>query len=379
MSVVAERPAVAARRTIRFADVGLAGKPYEQEVLDAAARVLRSGQYIGGPEVEAFEREFAAHCGAPYAVAVSSGTDALVFALRAAGVGPGDDVLTSPMTFIATAEAISHVGARPVFVDVEPDSGLMDVTRASLALTHRTRAIIPVHLYGRPAEMDALATLARDRGLTLIEDACQAHGAEYRGRRAGALAHLGAFSFYPSKNLGACGEGGLVTAAHESAARAVARLRDHGQSRRYHHDVVGYNGRLDALQAAILRVKLRWLDEQNARRRDRARRYGEALAGIPGLTLPTAPAHVVPVHHLYVVQLPQRDRVRERLQAAGVETGLHYPVPVHLAPAYRHLGYGIGDFPVAERFADHLLSLPFHPELTDAEIDEVAERLREAL
>ncbi len=364
---------------IPFADVGLRGKPYEADVLAAAERVLTSGHYIGGPEVESFEREFAEFCGAADAVAVKNGTAALVYALRAAGVGPGDEVVTVAMTFIATAEAISLVGATPVFVDVDPRTGLMDVGRVAAAVTARTRAIVPVHLYGQPAEMDAVLALGEQRGLAVIEDACQAHGAEYRGRRVGALGHFGAFSFYPSKNLGACGEGGMVTVRRASAAAVVRRLRDHGQSRRYHHDLIGDNGRLDALQAAMLRVKLRWLDAANAQRRKNALLYEQALGDQAGIELPWHPAHVLPVYHLYVVQMDDRDGVRERLAAGGVDTGLHYPTPVHLQPAYAHLGHRPGDLPATERLAARALSLPFFPDMTEPQIGHVAERLREAL
>ena len=364
---------------VAFADVGIAGKSYEADVLATATRVLKSGHYIGGAEVDAFEREFAAFCGAADAVPVRTGTDALAFALRAAGVGPGDEVITVPLTFIATCEAISHVGATPVFVDVDRDTALLDVSRVESAMTRRTRAIVPVHLWGQPAEMDPLISLAHQRDLAVIEDACQAHGAEYRGRRAGALGDLAAFSFYPSKNLGACGEGGMVTSLKPGALELVRQLRDHGQAARYQHEMIGYNGRLDALQAAILRVKLRALHASNVERRKLAQRYAEALADIPGIVLPRHPAHVRPVWHLYVIQVPERDRVRERLHAAGIETGLHYPTPVHLQPAYRYLGYQAGDFPISERFSGTILSLPFHPSLTEGQIAYVAECLRRVL
>jgi dTDP-4-amino-4,6-dideoxygalactose transaminase len=364
---------------VAFADVGIAGKPYETEVLAAATRVLKSGNYIGGPEVEALEREFAEFCGAAEAVTVRTGTDALTFALRAAGVGLGDEVISVPLTFIATAEAISHVGATPVFVDVDAATGLMDTSRVAAAITRRTRAILPVHLWGQPVEMNTLMALGREHGLTVIEDACQAHGAEYRGRRTGNLGDLAAFSFYPSKNLGACGEGGMVTARDPGALALVRRLRDHGQAARYQHEVIGYNGRLDALQAAILRVKLRALDAANAQRRKLALRYEEALGDIPGIVLPRHPAHVLPVWHLYVIQMADRNRVRDRLSADGIETGLHYPTPVHLQRAYRYLGYQPGDFPISEQLAGTILSLPFHPDLGEAQIAYVADCLRRAL
>lgn len=364
---------------VPFADVSISGKPYEADIVAAATAVLTSGHYIGGAEVEAFEREFAEFCGAAGAVAVKNGTAALVYALRAAGVGAGHEVITVPMTFIATAEAVSLVGATPVFVDVEPRTGLMDVARVDGAITPRTRAILPVHLYGQPVEMDALLALGEQRGLAVIEDACQAHGAEYRGRRVGALGHFAAFSFYPSKNLGACGEGGIVTARRDSALAPVRLFRDHGQSRRYHHEVIGDNGRLDALQAAVLRVKLRWLDAANAQRRKNALLYEQALGDLPGGELPWHPAHVLPVYHLYVIQIDERDRVRERLAAVGVDTGLHYPTPVHLQPAYRELGHRPGDFPATERLAARALSLPFFPDMTEAQIGYVADRLKEAV
>src|SRR5438445_1420436 len=252
---------------VQFADVGIAGKPYETDVLAAAIRVLKSGNYIGGPEVDALEREFAEFCGAAEAVTVRTGTDALTFALRTAGVGLGDEVITVPLAFIATAEAISHVGATPVFVDVDPETALMDTRRVAAAITRRTRAIVPVHLWGQPVEMSPLMALGRDYGITVIEDACQAHGAEYRGRRAGNLGALAAFGFCPSKNLAACGDGGMVTARDPGPLALVRRPRGHGQPAGDPHDVVGYSGRLDAVQAAILRVKLRALDGGNAQRR----------------------------------------------------------------------------------------------------------------
>ena len=363
---------------VQFTDVGIVGKPYETDVLAAAIHVLKSGNYIGGSEVEALEREFAEFCGAAEAVTVRTGTDALTFALRAAGVGLGDEVITVPLTFIATAEAISHAGATPVFVDVDPETGLMDTRRVAAAITRRTRAIVPVHLWGQPVDMNPLMALGRDYGITVIEDACQAHGAEYRGRRTGNLGDLAAFSFCPSKNLGGCGEGGMVTARDPGALTLVRRLRDHGQSAHYQSDVVGYSGRLDTVQAAIIRVKLRALDAANAQRRKLALRYEDALGDIPGLVLPRHPAYVLPAWHLYVIQVPQRDRVREKLAAAGVETGLHYPTPVHLQRAYRFLGYQPGDFPVSEQLAENVLSLPFHPELGEAQIAYVADCLRRA-
>lgn len=364
---------------VPFADLGLKGKPCEPEVIAAVTNLLEAGSFIGGPEVDGFEGEFARFCGAREAVGVSSGTDALVFALLATGICPGDEVVTTPLSFVATAEAISHVGATPVFVDVDPATALMDVTAVEPVITRRTRAIIPVHLYGQPVEMDPLVALAKKRGVTIIEDACQAHGAEYRGRRVGSLGDFAAFSFYPSKNLGACGEGGAVTTDREDGAKQIRRLRDHGQSERYHHEVVGHNGRLDAVQAAILRIKLRWLDEWNARRRKQALLYDQALEKCSGVTLLRHPGHLLPVNHLYVIQVEDRERVRERLKADGIDTGLHYPIPIHLQPGYRSLGHKAGAFPEAEQIASHCLSLPLYPELTESQICYVADRLKAAL
>lgn len=369
---------------VPFADLGLSGKAIEGEILAAVGQALGRGAFVGGPEVQAFEREFAAYCGARDAIAVRSGTDALAFALRAAGVGAGDEVITSPLSFFATAEAVSHVGATPVFVDVDPATALIDTARIADAVTRRTRAIVPVHLYGQPVRMEPVMALARARGVRVIEDACQAHGAEWRGRRAGSLGDLAAFSFYPSKNLGACGEGGAVTVGRGQSddpdwAATIRLLRDHGQSQRYHHDLIGYNGRLDAIQCSILRIKLRHLDEANARRRKIALAYDHALAEVPGVRPIAQAESVLPVYHLYVVLVERRDAVRERLAAGGVETGLHYPVPIHLQAPYRALGYRAGDFPHAEWIAAHALSLPMFPEMTDEQVAYVVERLRRAL
>ncbi len=335
--------------------------------------MLESGQYVLGEEVAAFEREFAAFCGAAHGVALNSGTSALHLALLAAGVGPGDEVVTVPFTFVATVAAIGYTGARAVFVDIHPRSFTLDATRLEDAITDRTRAIVPVHLYGQPADMDPILAVARRHGLTVIEDACQAHGAEYRGRRAGSLADMACFSFYPGKNLGACGEGGMLVTQDAARARTVAMLRDWGQDRKYHHVLKGYNMRMEGLQGAILRVKLRHLEAWTEARRARAARYEAALAGI--WTPPTMP-YARHVFHLYAIRVADRETARTALAADGVQTGIHYPIPVHLLPAYADLGYKAGEFPEAERAAREVLSLPLYPELSEAQQERVIRAVR---
>ena len=300
-------------------------------------------------------------------------------ALQAAGVGPGDEVVVPVNTFIATAEAVSHCGATPVFVDCLPDTANIDPGRIEAALTERTKAIVPVHLYGQPADMDPILELAARRGLAVVEDACQAHGALYKGRPCGSLGLAAAFSFYPGKNLGALGDGGAVTTSSPEAFATVKLLRNHGEHPKSVHSAVGYCDRLHNLQAGFLAAKLPHLPAWNEARRRAAARYDELLAGVPGVTPIAVRDDVMPVRHLYVVLVDERDAVRERLRAAGVESGVHYPTPLHLTPAYASLGYGAGDFPVAEAMAPRLLSLPLFPEITDAQIDLVVERLADAV
>ena len=358
------------------------------EIDPAVLAVLASGRYVGGPEVEALEAGFAAFCGAAHGVAVSSGTDALRFALMAAGLRPGDEVVTSPFTFIGTTEAITQAGGRPVFADIDPKTFTLDPARAAAVVTTHTRALLPVHLYGQTADMAALLALAAARRLFVVEDACQAHGAAEGGRRAGTFGSAAAFSFYPTKNLGGCGEGGLVTTASADVAGRVRRLRDHGQSAKYLHAEEGYNGRLDALQCAILRVKLRHLEDWNRRRRALAARYDRALADAAArglLRLPVARAGSEHVYHQYAVRVVAgaaaggRDRVRAALQAAGIETGIHYPVPLHRQPCYAGLGLDEGAFPESERAAREVLTLPLHPHLVEAQVDRVAATLAREL
>jgi len=350
------------------------------EIDAAVGRVLERGQFVLGPEVAAFEREFAVYCQAGDAIGVNTGTSALHLALLAAGIGPGDEVITVPFTFVATAAAVLYTGARPVFVDVDPATLTMDVTRIEAAITPRTRAILPVHLYGQPAEMDPILAIARRHGLVVIEDACQAHGAEYKGRRAGSIGDLGCFSFYPGKNLGAAGEGGAVTTSNAAYARTIRMLRDWGTEQKYHHQLKGYNYRLEELQAAILRVKLRYLETWTEARRANAARYDEVLAELP-LARPAAAPHVRHVYHVYAVRTrgpDHRAALQQALAGRGVHTGIHYPIPVHLQEAYADLGYRRGDFPVAEAAAEEVLSLPMYPELSAEQILDVAEAIRAA-
>lgn len=346
------------------------------EVNAAVQRVLRSGQFILGPEVEAFEREVAGFLGVRHAVGVNSGTDALVLALRALGLGPGDEVVTTPFTFFATAEAVESVGARVVFADIEPGSFNLDPAAVEAAITERTRAILPVHLFGRPAAMGDLLGITERHGLAVVEDAAQAFGAAVGEQRAGTLGDLGAYSFFPSKNLGAYGDGGLVTTDDDGMAEAVRMLRAHGAKRKYHNETVGYNSRLDAIQAAILRVKLPHVEAYNAARRAVALRYDEALADVPGLVTPELPdGHVV---HQYTVRIldGQRDSVRTALKKAGIGTMVYYPVPCHRLPLYAERARR---FPEAERAAAEALSLPIWPQLDEPTQARVVAALRAVL
>jgi dTDP-4-amino-4,6-dideoxygalactose transaminase len=346
--------------------------------LDAAVlRVLEGAQFILGPEVAAFEKEFAAYCGAGDAIGVNSGTSALHLALVAAGIGPGDEVITVPFSFIATAAAIVYTGATPVFVDIDPVTFNIDVSRIEAAITPRTKAIMPVHLFGHPADMDPILEIARRYGLIVIEDAAQAHGAEYKGRRVGSIGDIGCFSFYPGKNLGACGEGGAVTTSNSDYARKVRLLRDWGSAQKYIHELHGYNYRLEGMQGAILRVKLRHLEEWTEARRRHAIRYGEFL-GTAGIELPSAMPYARHVYCVYSVRAANRDQIRQALLEREIHTAIHYPIPIHLQPAYAGLNYSRGDFPVAERACTEVLALPIYPEMTEAQLTEVTVALEEA-
>ena len=349
-------------RMVPFLDLKAQYQTIENEVNEAIGGVLQSCHFVLGDEVEAFEREFAAFCQTRYAVAVNSGTSALHLALLAAGIRDGDEVITTSFSFVATAAAVRYVGATPVFVDIDLKSRTLDVHRIEAAITPRTRAVLPVHLYGQCADMDPILDLARRHNLIVIEDAAQAHGATYRNRRAGSLGHLGAFSFYPGKNLGAYGEGGAVVTDDAEHANAIRVLRDQGQSGKYRHVVLGYNYRLEAIQAAVLRVKLRRLDEWNAARRRHASAYRGSLAGI-GIDLLEEMPYGTSVHHIFPVFSPHRDALHAHLSQAGIGTGFHYPTPIHLQPAFRELGYHSGDLPNTERSSLETLSLPMYPEL----------------
>jgi len=346
--------------------------------IDAAAlRVLESGRYVLGPEVAAFESEFAAYCGTRHAVGLNSGTSALHLALLACGVGPGDEVITVPFTFVATVAAIEYTGARPVLVDVDPGTLNMDSSRVAAAITERTKAIVPVHLHGRLADVELSTGIAREHGLVVVEDAAQAHGAEHRGRKAGSFGAAGCFSFYPGKNLGAAGEGGAVVTDDDGLAARVRLLRDWGAEHKYHHVLRGYNYRLEELQAAILRVKLAEMERWTEARRTLARRYRDLLAGTD-VRLPAHAAGRTHVYHVFSIRHPERDSLAAALARQGVGTGIHYPLPVHLQPGYAGLGYGAGDFPIAEQAAAEVLSLPLYPELRVDQLETVAQAVERA-
>ncbi len=348
----------------------------KREIDDAVLRVLESTQFVLGDEVASFEREFAAYCQTGETVAMNTGTSALHLALLAAGVGPGTEVITVPFTFVATVSAVIYTGAAPVLVDIDPEFFTMDPGRLEAAITPRTRAIVPVHLYGQSADMDPILDVARRRGIAVIEDACQAHGAEYRGRRCGSMGQVAAFSFYPGKNLGAYGEGGAAVTSDPDLARTMRMLRDWGQRQKYEHALKGFNYRMDGIQGAILRVKLRHLERWTGARRAHAAAYDALLAGGP-LQPPAARADGRHVYHVYTVRTRERDRHRQMLHDRGVQTGIHYPIPVHLQPAFADLGYEAGDFPHAEAAAREVLSLPMYPEMTPQHIEHVAAAVRE--
>ncbi|MCR6502420.1 DegT/DnrJ/EryC1/StrS family aminotransferase [Shinella sp. CPCC 101442] len=341
------------------------------EIDAAVLKVLASAQYVLGDEVEQFEREFAEYCGVRHAIAVNSGTSALHLTLLSLGCGPGDEVVTVPFTFVATVSAICYTGARPVFVDVEQSTLTMDPERLEAAITPRTKAIVPVHIYGQMANMDAIQAVAARHGLPVVEDACQAHGAEFRGRRAGSFGVAGCFSFYPGKNLGACGEGGIAVTDDDRHAKTLRMLRDWGQEQRYHHVLKGYNYRMDGIQGAILRVKLRHLEAWTEARRAHAARYTALLGGMRHIRLPYADAQRRHVYHIYAIRTGDRDGLQRALLAEGVQTGLHYPIPVHLQPAHADLGYAPGDFPVSEAAAREVLSLPIYPEMAAHQVEQV--------
>ena len=348
------------------------------EILPALDRVCQSSAFVLGAEVEAFEREFADFCGTKHCVALSSGTAALHLGLLALGVQAGDEVITTPNTFLATAEAITYCGAVPVFVDIDPATGNLDPKLIERAITPRTRAILPVHLYGRPADMDPIREIAARHNMRILEDAAQAHGARYRGRRVGALANAGIFSFYPTKNLGAYGEGGALTTNDDRIAKFARAARTHGQTARYEHEFVGYNYRMQGFQGAVLRIKLRRLYAWTARRQEIAREYRRLLAGAR-VEIPVDDPRDECVYHQFVIYVSNRNAVIAQLTARGIETVVHYPKPIHLQPAYSSLGFPRGTFPHAERACERVLSLPLHPGLTQEQVEYVARAVREVV
>jgi dTDP-4-amino-4,6-dideoxygalactose transaminase len=366
-------------QTVPFLDLKAQYRQLEPEILPALRQVCENCTFSLGPTVSAFEEHFAHYCEVAHCVAVNSGTSALHLALRCLNIGPGDEVITVPMTFVATVWAISYVGATPVFVDIDPITRTMDASQLEAAITPRTHAILPVHLYGHPADMAEILRVADRHGLPIVEDAAQAHGARHLGRRVGGLGRIGCFSFYPGKNLGAYGEGGALVTNDPALAEFARSLRDHGQRQKCHHETIGYNYRMSGFQGAILNIKLKYLDAWNAARRDHARRYVQRLAGLPNVSLPPLNNERESVFHLFVAELAQRDAIAGQLKSDGVQTGLHYPIPVHLQPAYSSLNLPPGSYPVSERLAERCLSLPMFPELTSAQVDYVCQRLSAAL
>lgn len=364
---------------VPFLDLKAHHAPLLPEITAAIHQVIESGAFAGGPFVADFEKDFASYCQCPHAIGVGNGTEAIWLPLLALGIGKGDEVITVPSTFMATAEAITHTGATPVFVDVDEDTCTMDPAGLEQAITARTKAIIPVHLFGQMANMDPILEIARKHGLHVIEDAAQAHGAEYKGHRAGSLGDAGSFSFYPGKNLGAFGEAGAVVTKNPELAEKIRTLRDHGQSRKYHHTLVGWNSRMDGIQAAVLRTKLQHLDRANELRRSHAAFYDCALKDIDSIRTTAAASFGKPVYHIYAIRVRNRDEFMQRLGEKGIGTGIHYPIPVHLQEAYQGLGLRRGAFPIAERWADEVVSLPMFPELTSEQRGWTVQAIREMI
>jgi dTDP-4-amino-4,6-dideoxygalactose transaminase len=359
---------------IPFVDLKAQYAGIKDEVNAAIQHVLDTCQFTLGSEVAAFEQEFAAYCSAKNGIGVNTGTSALHLALLAAGIGPGDEVITVPFTFVATVAAIYYSGAKTVFVDIDPQTFTMDAKELEGAISKRTKAIIPVHLYGQPADMDSILEIAKRYNLVVIEDACQAHGAEYKGQRVGSIGDMGCFSFYPGKNLGAYGEGGMVVTNNTDYTRTLRMLRDWGAEKKYHHVLKGYNYRLEGIQGAVLRVKLKYLEEWTESRRAAAAYYNQLLQDV-GVKTPKAMAYARHVYHVYAIRAKNRNEWQQALQEKGIQTGIHYPIPVHLLPAYADLGYMAGDFPYSERAANEVLSLPMFPELTRGQCEEVCDAL----
>jgi dTDP-4-amino-4,6-dideoxygalactose transaminase len=356
---------------VPFLDLQAHHAPHRAEFDRAIAEVIDCGAFAGGPYVADFEKDFAAYCGCRHTIGLGNGTDALWLSLLAAGVGRGDEVITVPSTFMATAEAITYSGAKPVFVDIEEQTYTMDPSQLEAAITARTKAIIPVHLFGQCAEMDSILEIGREHGIPVIEDAAQAHGAEYNGRKAGSMGAAACFSFYPGKNLGAFGEAGAVTTNDDLLAEKIRILRDHGQSRKYNHSMIGWNCRMDGIQAAVLRIKLRYLSHGNDLRRSHAASYTRAFHELEEVVTPVESDSRKHVYHIYAVRVPERDDFIRRLESEGISCGIHYPIPVHLQEAYRELGYQKGAFEVSERTSAEFVSLPMFPELTEGQKEAV--------
>lgn len=377
--------------TIPLLDLKRQYQTIGEEVNSAVLEVLGSGRYIGGPLVETFERQFASYIGTSECIACNSGTDALYLALRSLKIGPGDEVITTPFTFVATAEVISLVGAKPVFVDISPQTFNLDIDQVQAAITEQTRAVIPVHLFGQPVDMTRLTAVAKAHNLAVIEDCAQATGAEWAGQKVGSVGSIGCFSFYPTKNLGGCGDGGAITTNNVELAAQIRLLRDHGRQGNDRYTTVGVNSRLDALQAAILQVKLRYLDTWNHQRRAIASRYDQLLRHIPGITLPEELTGGRGVWNQYTIRIIQpsqplskqpssyRDQIKKQLQQFGVSSVVYYLLPLHLQPVYQSLGYRLGQLPVAEQASSEVLSLPIFPELSVDEQDEIVHSLKDSL
>jgi dTDP-4-amino-4,6-dideoxygalactose transaminase len=361
---------------IPFVDLRAQYATIQREVDEALHNVVANADFILGKDVELFEQEFARFCNADYAVGVDSGTSALELALRAYGLGEGVEVITVSHTFIATVAAISYTGARPVLVDIDQDTYNIDPARIEAAITSRTRAIVPVHLYGQACDLDPVLEIARKHKLIVIEDACQSHGARYKGNPVGALGDAGCFSFYPGKNLGAYGDGGIIVTNSREVSERLKLLRNYGQPEKYQHTIMGYNRRLDSLQAAVLRAKLRHLDQWNASRQRAAKRYDELLKDVASIRTPYAAEESSHVYHLYVIQHPERDRLLSYLRDQGVQAGLHYPTPVHLQPCYENLGMPVGSLPTTEEIASRVISLPMFAEITDEQIEHVCDSIK---
>jgi dTDP-4-amino-4,6-dideoxygalactose transaminase len=361
---------------VPFLDLKIQYKSIKDEIQKALTEVMENTAFAGGPFVSRFEADFATFCGSKYAVGVGNGTDALWVSLIALGIKPGDEVITVPSSFIATAEAISYAGAKPVFVDILDTTYNMDPSLLKKAMTKKVKAIIPVHLFGQPADMDPILEIGAEYGIPVVEDSCQGHGSEYKGKKAGTLGRTGCFSFYPGKNLGAYGEAGAVTTDDEQLAGKMRTFRDHGQAKKYYHDGIGWNARMDGFQGAVLGVKLKYLAAWNDARRENAALYNKLLSGIPGLVLPVEADYAKHVYHIYAVRVKERDRFISYLGEKGVACGIHYPVPIHLQKAYDFLSLKEGSFPVAEKCASEFVSLPMFPELTQEQIEYTCESIK---